>query len=274
MPNRCDPPLSLATASQVHPPFTVPQVKAFFQDCLEDENDKQASKPEVVEAVAAGKSSKYISLTLSLFSKVFAATLFTIRAAFAHGMLVSCKGVTDVLKLTLILLGGLGTHTPFHLDYTQALNVAFSVGGSSSDVLAVWVCIAPFAIHTADTWIKQQKKNKKAFIFPQGFATKGKVFLARPLLDTFIYEMNANIPNSVVIVPQRHGQVVYVPPGWIHQVTNLQPCLKVAFDYYDPKHFGVYALVHELASKYFKLNMSIDYAFFNLMMEDLLEKQL
>jgi hypothetical protein len=30
---------------------------------------------------------------------------------------------------------------------------------------------------------------------------------------------------------QRHGDVINVNGGWAHQVTNLQPCVKYAFDY-------------------------------------------
>jgi JmjC domain, hydroxylase len=268
----CFPPF-IPFCSQVPSPFSIEDVKGFFTNCAEDKEDPTASDPEVAKDVMLGRSDKYISLTLNLFDRVFAATLFAIRAWFPSGLLPSAKGITDVFKLTLILLGGSGTGTPFHLDYNEALNVAFAIRGSPDDVLAVWVCIAPFAIEAADAWLRRQKKSG-AFLFPQGFATPGRVLLQRPLLERFVYDMNAHRVGSVMVVPQRHGEVVYMPPSWVHQVTNLQPVLKVAFDFYDPNHFGLYALVHGVASRFFKQNMSTDYAYINLIMEDILLKQL
>ena len=34
--------------------------------------------------------------------------------------------------------------------------------------------------------------------------------------------------SYVQTVYQHHGQVVHVPAGWLHQVENLQDCVKIA----------------------------------------------
>lgn len=37
---------------------------------------------------------------------------------------------------------------------------------------------------------------------------------------------------------------MHVEAGWAHQVVNLQPCLKVAFDYLKPEDTPLYAMIH------------------------------
>ena len=36
--------------------------------------------------------------------------------------------------------------------------------------------------------------------------------------------------HKVVVIHQRHGEMVDVPPGWVHQVRNQNTCLKLAWD--------------------------------------------
>ena len=72
--------------------------------------------------------------------------------------------------------------------------------------------------------------------------------------------LNAYKPNSVVVIEQEHGDVVTVPPGWVHQVVTRQPCLKVALDKYLPDNYGVYALLmRTITSPVFGRAMSPDY---------------
>ena len=53
------------------------------------------------------------------------------------------------------------------------------------------------------------------------------------------------LAGYVRIVWQHHNDVITVPPGWAHQVVNLKPCLKVAFDFASPSAMPVYAIVHK-----------------------------
>jgi hypothetical protein len=46
-------------------------------------------------------------------------------------------------------------------------------------------------------------------------------------------------------VLQYPGEAIRVQPGMLHQVRNLQPCVKLAFDYIDLAHLGSYAWLHK-----------------------------
>ena len=50
--------------------------------------------------------------------------------------------------------------------------------------------------------------------------------------------------NQMVRLAQKPGDKIYVPPGWIHTVYTNLPCVKVAWDCYDPAHVHYYAYVH------------------------------
>jgi dTDP-4-dehydrorhamnose 3,5-epimerase-like enzyme len=42
------------------------------------------------------------------------------------------------------------------------------------------------------------------------------------------------------LVWQHPGDQVHVPPGWLHQVQNLRPNIKLAYDVYCMQDFGLY----------------------------------
>jgi JmjC domain, hydroxylase len=46
--------------------------------------------------------------------------------------------------------------------------------------------------------------------------------------------------QAVVVVEQRAGQRVSVPPGWMHTVINLLPCVKLAWDHQVPENLAGY----------------------------------
>ena len=215
-----------------------------------------------------------MSESLDMFNKNNGATLFAIREQFASNMLPCVRGFTDANKLTLVLLGGTGASTGMHLDYTCAQNVAYTVEGATENAVADWLFVAPNMIEVADLWLKQLVGANGRSLFPDGFATYGRVLLTGEVQQRFVQEMNVVCPNSVTILAQQHGEVMYVPPGYVHQVINRQMALKVAWDYYDVSHMGVYPFIHNMASKYFKQNMTTDYAYVNAIVEAMLEKKL
>jgi len=48
-------------------------------------------------------------------------------------------------------------------------------------------------------------------------------------------------PDAIVKLEQKVGQVVHVPPGWLHSVFTLQPCVKMAWDFMESTHLAWYA---------------------------------
>ena len=196
-------------------------------------------------------------------------------------MMAAARGVNDIGLSTLIMLGGVGTGTGFHLDWTEAYNIAFSAGSAavaSDTVLAVWVFINPLLVGEADAWIKgtiktskrKHRQSTQVSRWPDGFASSAedRVHLKGGDLERFMEYMHTlSTPNPVVILEQKPGQLVHVPPGWVHQVTNMSPNVKVAWDYYDASNMHKYVeLQHKLASRYFKGSMARDYMSFNMIM--------
>jgi hypothetical protein len=114
-------------------------------------------------AIADGnKTNKYLSSTHINF--IVTSVWFVIRGAFDSGMIAAARGANDIGMSTLILLGGVGTFAGFHLDWTEACNVAFSVGATpvaADSLLAVWVSINPLLVEAADAWIKKSALNTK-----------------------------------------------------------------------------------------------------------------
>ncbi|KAL3135234.1 hypothetical protein ABBQ38_006313 [Trebouxia sp. C0009 RCD-2024] len=58
--------------------------------------------------------------------------------------------------------------------------------------------------------------------------------------------------SSVLAVLQGPGDIVQVPPGWPHAVTNLEFCCKLAWDYIDTSNLSTYMVVRrDVACKFF-----------------------
>jgi hypothetical protein len=259
-----------------------------------DWKEDQSGNAQEAEAVATGKGkgkTKYLSSTLINFLAVAAAVWYSIRGAFSSGMIGAARGVNDIGRSTLIMLGGVGTGTGFHLDWTQASNVAFSVGAAAvaaGTVLAVWVFINPRLVAEADAWVKQhvlttkRKRVDGGYVdehvakWPEGFASPAdnRVHLKGDDLQRFLTYMcqlgvDRGINNPVVEVKQCPGQLVRVPAGWPHQVTNVSPNVKVAWDYYDPSNMHKYVQLQSIAAECFKGSMAKDYMSFNMVLSSL-----
>ena len=55
------------------------------------------------------------------------------------------------------------------------------------------------------------------------------------------------------------GQRVHVRPGWMHQVTNLQPCLKLAWDFYTKAQMPAYIASWQLIASPIMRHNAEDY---------------
>lgn len=233
------------------------QTKEFFKGYLivQDDHESQGVeeggrcftiKPDKLAAMIVGTAkkagdSKYLVIDLSRLPN--AHLLHAIRDLFPSGLLQDMLGTTDTKRATLIMLGGRGTHSPVHIDWTSAFNITWAIHIEHiHDVLAEWLFIAPWAVEPAVAWIIEHMGDE----FPDGFAapsilTGHRLHLKGAMRQAFL---DAFSRNDVFLVEQRAGDVVVVEPGWMHQVTNLQPNIKMAWDRFDPRDFGTYALLH------------------------------
>jgi len=111
--------------------------------------------------------------------------------------------------------------------------------------LARWVFVNPCCIVTADEYAKKEFKQCQ-----QGFDKCTKD--GRDIFETFLSQADVaklskflgKDPEAgrayVQTVYQQHGQMVHVPAGWLHQVENLQDCVKIAWDIMVPERMAAY----------------------------------
>jgi hypothetical protein len=177
--------------------------------------------------------------------------LFSLRLALAVVLRESARllqRVTDTASNTLILLAsGRAQWTGLHMDRTEAVNVAFAVVGKHGDdirgVLAVWIFISPTALELLETFLKNNRHKNKSLMWridqdplllvegQRGYWFHGppdkQGRVGRPYLtEAGVAEFQeaaaaAGHPDWVVEVLQRHGEVVCVPPGWMHQARRI-----------------------------------------------------
>ena len=105
------------------------------------------------------------------------------------------------------------------------------------NVLALWVFLHPTILRRVNVWLQ-------AHGFKDGLAG-ASARLKKQQLQKLREDMGM-IPGTstpyVAIVKQGHGEMVHVPAGWVHQVINMRPCIKMAWDVYQPKHLLNYVL--------------------------------
>lgn len=189
--------------------------------------------------------------TLSLFSRPN--VLFRIRDLFEK-LIPEAHSDNDLYRCSLVLLGAAGTATGLHLDWTEARNIAFAVDAASvGQVLAEWTFIHPDAIQAANTWLQQNG-------FAAGLATPQRALLSSEQVSAMQAALaNVVAGGAVRVVQQRAGDMVHVPPGWVHQVVNVRACLKLAWDFYDYQHFPLYAKLQSMIVPLFGGHMAADY---------------
>ena len=104
---------------------------------------------------------------------------------------------------------------------------------------------------TGSTFLLQAKRGQKFTKEPR---------LSLHLLEEMCNDIGAGSSRSVIHLYQLHGQMVHVPPGYIHCVQNLAPCIKLAWDFYNPASFPGYLEALTMAGgKYFGADNARDY---------------
>lgn len=280
---------ALALRQQTEPQHPLAPTDQLHVVCLQDEgaipaqlvasfwlgSEDAETDMKAATFIASGKKcSTYVQTSLSCLSSEAASVLRGVRAVLGSSWCPAARTLTDPMRSTLVLLGDKEQYTGLHLDWTEAFNVAFPVGrGVPADaVLAVWVFVAPWATQLADSVIRNFCAPPRERGWVGGLASEPRVHLVEPLLGKFAAVLNTARAGSVVIVEQRARDVVYAPPGWVHQVTNRQACLKVVWDAYDANHYASYALLQTaIAAPLFKTSMVADYMAFNKVAEEVLK---
>ncbi|DBA88603.1 TPA: hypothetical protein ACH3X1_004250 [Trebouxia sp. C0004] len=135
----------------------------------------------------------------------------------------------DPMRTSLLLLGKAKLGPGFHVDRTQAENIAFSVATKPQgkaklskasshqlSILARWWFVHPYMTTTFNQFVTND------FGRPEGIAG------FRPSVEHFdaMYAFGdrhmVDGRSSVLAVLQGPGDIVQVPPGWPHAVTNLE----------------------------------------------------
>ncbi|DBA88811.1 TPA: hypothetical protein ACH3X1_014812 [Trebouxia sp. C0004] len=129
----------------------------------------------------------------------------------------------------------------------------------SDTVLAVWTFIHPAILAHANRFVQQLQLARPSKLRAgdptaaktgtDGYLSLGRVKLSQDRVQDLRHHLNnlgvlydAKSNDMVPIIKQRHGDMVRVPAGHMHQVENLEACVKIAWDKYVAANRSRYAL--------------------------------
>ncbi|KAK9812259.1 hypothetical protein WJX73_008387 [Symbiochloris irregularis] len=193
-----------------------------------------------------------------------------IEDSTASDFILGSKGVYDARKLTLLLLTFCTDElsgTPMHLDWTEALNHqnkllvtpairkrfpnAKWAQNLDSKQGSVWNFFSPPTIEKVETWCQKRLQKR---LSDEDF----------PLLnEAQMNELKEYVGTGWVELEQGHGELIFVPPGWLHQVRNLSPNLKVAWERLVHDRLRSYPTVSKLISRFIGGRSARDYVGFS-----------
>jgi hypothetical protein len=101
-------------------------------------------------------------------------------------------------------------------------------------VLATWWFVHPHVAAKFDEYLRHTLGYVEGLA---GFRPEPRYFSA---MYAFGDKHKFDGRSSVLSIHQGPGDVVQVPPGWPHAVTNLSSCCKLAWDYIDMKQLSNY----------------------------------
>ena len=126
-----------------------------------------------------------------------------------------------------------------------------------TEVLALWYFFDPLIVQPTSMWVHQLQrapaKHRQAGDPPLGDSgarglldgvtlTLKRMADLRQHLDSLGLLYDASLKDRMPVVEQRHGQMVHVPAGYMHQVVNVKACTKIAFDIYKRANLARYAM--------------------------------
>lgn len=214
-----------------------------------DKNGKQGTAA-IARSIATGRGAgrtRYLQANMKQLDPIAAAVLLDIRHRLGDGWIPEAREITDYNSLAMAFLGREDCYTPLHCDQASAANYAAALmedHAVSKAGLATWDCINPQSVPAADQWLKDKAAQgytgtgRSKGNWERGLA--GGVFLGEEdlqALEQFLGD------GSVMRLVQVAGTVVRIPPGWVHQVYNTLPCMKVAAEEYHLVDAGAYALL-------------------------------
>ncbi|EKM49456.1 uncharacterized protein PHACADRAFT_201718 [Phanerochaete carnosa HHB-10118-sp] len=116
--------------------------------------------------------------------------------------------------------------TKLHKDMCAAVNLMLlcSPDPQTNDQGAVWHIFMASDSETVSQYLHEKNPGSNQHLDP---AHSCRLFLTDSMLAE-LYKQHQVRPFRVV---QRTGDAVIIPPGCLHQVSNLGPCVKVAMDF-------------------------------------------
>ena len=126
-----------------------------------------------------------------------------------------------------------------------------------TDVLALWHFFDPVIVEPTSAWVQELQRlpaNRRQPGDPpadksgaQGLLdgitlTPNRLAELREHLERLGVLYNDKYRARMHVVEQRHGQMVHVPAGYMHQVSNMKACTKMAFDIYNRANLARYAM--------------------------------
>lgn len=165
-------------------------------------------------------------------------------------------------KSTMLFLGGDGTGTGFHVDWSNAANVAFALGPQANGdppiigrtPVAKWAFVKP----CTESWVALSEWLKghnvpgyeNGIMYPNPHFVRpedpGKLptLPALPLHTLEALAEDVQMQAHVKVMDQYHGHLMNAPVGWGHCVTNIVANIKIAFDYIREIDLPKIALSH------------------------------
>ncbi len=163
--------------------------------------------------------------------------------------------VTTPSSSSLLLLGGPLSATDFHLDPGQADSISLAVSapphpqdpsrrrtrGSAATAaapaaaapappdapLALWAFLDPRHVDALNSELQRRDYSKKQL---SARLPRGEALSEGQLRDLATVTVQQTQRPLLLLIEQRAGDRVYVPPGWAHSVVNMRPCVKIAWD--------------------------------------------
>lgn len=158
------------------------------------------------------------------------------------------EGLTDIKLSTLIMRGGKGSGTGFHIDASEAMNVAFPISDDELKAprfIAMWYFVHIDKIKELDSFLT----SKAGGSFPYGLNPDPETTI-RPDITPARFELLKKMFNSKEAIfcfqiEQFSGDLIKVPAGWCHCVANYTDHVKIAWDQIIVENVPKYNMVYK-----------------------------